>query len=166
MKTRHLRWFIGMFGLQGCASEPLTTFDAYGGVRLPDNELAIIGELHGPVAGLETITQGRSVIWKRRASLEDQDHFFGSDVDREQIRLKPGRYQIDFVLWCKSDYAFLETGSAFYVGLRKSAELDRIAGHTYSTGGKHWGYACRIKGVGLWIEDQTEKRVVAGDAPE
>jgi hypothetical protein len=157
MKARHLLLFLGMFGLQGCASQPLTTFDAYEGAQLPDNELAIIGELHGAIAGLETIARDSRVLWKRRTSL------------REQVRLKPGRYQVGFILWCASDYSLLATGDALYVGVRKSADLDLIGGHIYSTNGKNAGYLCHNRftdGAKLWIEDQTANRIVAGDGAE
>jgi hypothetical protein len=66
-------------------------------------------------------------------------------------------------------HTFLATGNALFVGVRKSADLDLLAGHIYSTNGKNDGYLCHnqfTSGAKVWIEDQTAKRIVAGDDAE
>ena len=140
--------------LSACA--PMVSFDAYEGGPKPDSELAIVAE-RDPTAGIQSISKDGAVIWQRKSNFAQQaDKGILGDVDRQQVRLQPGRYRIDSVLWCNSAYAFEISGnrSGTYLGMRHTDEVELAAGHIYEIQGENTGYLCR-EGPKLWIEDMT-----------
>jgi len=154
--AQHFRSFspATAFVLCACISSSSASFDAYQGERKPDNELALIAE-RDPTAGLETISKDGAVIWKREASYAEQS--VKGSVNRQQVKLTPGRYKIASLLWCASDYAYETSGfkNPNYLGIRHTDDVELVAGHAYEIRGENVGYLC-LDGARLWIEDTTE----------
>lgn len=139
----------------------MVSFDAYEGAKKPDVELALVAEMD-PTAGLQSIAKDGVVIWQRRANFAQQaGKGILGDVDRQQVRLQPGVYRINSVVWCNSAYAFELSGNrnGTYLGLRHTDDVELVAGHTYEIRGENVGYLCG-DGPKLWIEDVTAGRTI------
>jgi hypothetical protein len=151
--TRFSRSFVllALFALAGCES-PITA-DAYQGGRKPDAQVAMVAE-RDATAGLQSISKDGVEVWRRKANFSEQS--VRGKVTTEQVKLQPGRYKIESLLWCSSSYAYQISGfkNANYLGLRHTDEIDLAAGHVYEIRGENPGYLCN-NGPKLWIEDAT-----------
>ena len=141
--------------LCGCASSEVS-FNAYEGAARPDAELAVIAE-RNPKAALQVVRRGDAMVWQRKANYGEQA--IKGNITTEQVKLPPGRYKIESLLWCASSYAYEMSGYASpnFPGVRHTDEVELIAGHTYEIRGENVGYLCH-DGPKLWIEDATAGR--------
>ena len=143
---------FALFAVGGCASSQVS-FDAYEGAPKSDAEIAVVAE-RNPKAALQSISRGGAMVWQRKANYGEQA--VRGNITTEQVKLPPGRYSIESLLWCASTYAYGMSGYASpnFPGIRHTDEVELIAGHIYEIRGENVGYLCH-DGPKLWIEDAT-----------
>jgi hypothetical protein len=99
---------FALFAVGGCASSQVS-FDAYEGAAKSDAEIAVVAE-RNPKAALQSISRGGAMVWQRKANYGEQA--VRGNITTEQVKLSPGRYSIESLLWCASTYAYGMSGYA------------------------------------------------------
>jgi hypothetical protein len=138
-------WLVVIAGLSSCGFIP-KNIDAYEGPRQAGSKLALIRQPNFSNAWFDSISRNGSVIWRDEGG-----------VERPQVSLEPGTYEVVYRCTWESSYGFLSTGNGHYEH-KRSDILELIAGHSYSI---HGDIKCNSNSD-LWIEEDSSGEVVAG----